>query len=1276
MRRGLRIALVAIAVLVVVLAAGAAAFLAGVEVSGEFLRSPIERALTVAFRVPTRIEGPLRLRTGLRATVSADALVLADPAGAAGATLARGVRPVARIDLFALLRRVITLEEVTSERLELSLRRDAAGRTNWAPLFAGSPDGGTAAVSFAGIARLRIGAITGAYESAGEQTSHFAITAFEATLPRRAPMTASGTTRIGVQPVAFRLRSASLADLARIDGAFPVQGRLEWSGVRAEVDGQLVRDGSRFDAEVHAVTDDARTAFAALGLTINQLGPFDLRMHLEVTATEAVVRELAVNFADSAISGTAGIAWTEPRLRVNADLAGERVDLAPFAFGPSTPKDVGWVEALLEWLETAATGADADIRLALGRLSGLRVAATQLRFEGSSRGGLISARGDALVEATPLSVRVDYDARPPQRSLQAQIEAGAASTEKLPPAARPGALAGRAASVRGQLRAQGTNGRAIVASLQGHLEARDLHWALHGRKEPPISGRFDLLRVTVRGERETLAEASGKLGDAKCRLRIAGGALASLLAGESWPLQVAGTCPGERIDAQGQVAIQPRHVMADLSFSAAADRVGPAMQALGIAPSMPRPISAHGTLAVEQDFARLQLKTFQLGRTAGSGELALPLGADAAPRVQLAFTMLDLDEVGAISLHGRAGTEAADRQLLSKGRRRPDVDFEITTDRLTVAGAQLRRLQLNGAVRSQRLAAVPFRFEWGGARLQGRFSADFSGAAPRIDVEATAKDADLGAVLTRLGQDDVGLRAGAVSLRASAAGEQLGELLGSASLHAVIEGGQLDLPPGDALSLPGRSEFSATLNASPQQPTRLSARGTMGGYPMDLNVDGPGLATLARVDEPSPLKMRLTIGDARIDAQGTVSGGGAGQGRMQVSGGRLDRLGQLIGVPLPAAGPYSASGNIAASAETFVATDLDVSFGRSRLVGTVQIKHRPTGRPLHRATLRAPVLHLEDIGVTRVPRDSGTAGDDEPRRTPVAQRANAEIDDWLDLLRAADFEAAIDIDALHSAGERFASGRLRTTSSAGALHLLLQDVLTTGGGLDADIRVDASATPPKFGLQARLHGFEYGPFVRGLDPGSTMAGTLDLVADLSAQGPPASLLPALAGTVDAAVYPRGLHSPALSLWGAGMLTGLVRQLDPDAKSAVDCSVASFDISRGVASSSAFFIDATRVRVIGQLEVDLTTRRLSGRIDPWSKQPALLTFAPTMLLGGTVDRPRIMSAPANIVTVPLRFARSLAGFALDWRSARGAARDGTPGCREAFERIRQARAGEQ
>lgn len=82
-------------------------------------------------------------------------------------------------------------------------------------------------------------------------------------------------------------------------------------------------------------------------------------------------------------------------------------------------------------------------------------------------------------------------------------------------------------------------------------------------------------------------------------------------------------------------------------------------------------------------------------------------------------------------------------------------------------------------------------------------------------------------------------------------------------------------------------------------------------------------------------------------------------------------------------------------------------------------------------------------------------------------------------------------------------------------------------------------------------------------------------------------------------------------------------------------MAGFDVERGVARSSGIFVDATRGRIVGDVEIDLVTRSLSGRIDPRSKVPPLFAVAPTMLLGGTVEVPRVSAAPQNIVTVPLR-----------------------------------------
>lgn len=325
MRRALGVALL---VATIVIAAGAAAFFSGVGISGEFLRPHLERTLSAAFGLPTRLEGPLRMRTGRIATLVADALVVADPDGGAGATVARAIRPRARIDLAALLRGTVALEEVTAERLELVLVRRDDGRANWAPVFTRSAGGSEGPVAFDGIARLHTGRIVGTHRDEGESQAPFEITNFDGSLPRRAPITARGGVRLGGQTFAVQLGTAALAEFGAAKA--PIAGAIEWNGLRATVEGDFVRDGSRLDARVHATAADAGPSLAALGIAARRPGPLEARLRLGLAAGEATVRDLALRIGDLSVNGEVAVARGETRPRVTARLASEKVDLRPY----------------------------------------------------------------------------------------------------------------------------------------------------------------------------------------------------------------------------------------------------------------------------------------------------------------------------------------------------------------------------------------------------------------------------------------------------------------------------------------------------------------------------------------------------------------------------------------------------------------------------------------------------------------------------------------------------------------------------------------------------------------------------------------------------------------------------------------------------------------------------------------------------------------------------------------------------------------------------------
>jgi hypothetical protein len=284
------------------------------------------------------------------------------------------------------------------------------------------------------------------------------------------------------------------------------------------------------------------------------------------------------------------------------------------------------------------------------------------------------------------------------------------------------------------------------------------------------------------------------------------------------------------------------------------------------------------------------------------------------------------------------------------------------------------------------------------------------------------------------------------------------------------------------------------------------------------------------------------------------------------------------------------------------------------------------------------------------------------------------IEQLLALLPRADLEASIEIDALFGGGQKFASGHVMATVSDGLLHARLLDVLAQDGTTNAELRIDAGASPPTFSLRADVRDVEYGALARAMNPASARSGTVDLVADLSAQSAPADLLQGLLGTIDFAVFPRDMKPDALGLWGAGLLPMILRTVERDSRAQVNCSVIGFKVGDGVARSDGFFVETTGVRIIGDLEVQLGSWEIAGRIDPRRNRRQFFAVSPRLQIGGALGNPTLSVAPESVVLVPLRFAAPLALFSDDWLGRGSRRGGGNPGCREAFARVLESHQG--
>ena len=93
----------------------------------------------------------------------------------------------------------------------------------------------------------------------------------------------------------------------------------------------------------------------------------------------------------------------------------------------------------------------------------------------------------------------------------------------------------------------------------------------------------------------------------------------------------------------------------------------------------------------------------------------------------------------------------------------------------------------------------------------------------------------------------------------------------------------------------------------------------------------------------------------------------------------------------------------------------------------------------------------------------------------------------------------------------------------------------------------------------------------------------------------------------------------------------------------------------------------------QLEANLATRQLSGRLSPNAKNPQILSVSPSVGISGTMESPKVVLTPDSLITAPLRLIFPIHVFAFNWLRQTGVPADGSAGCRQAFERATSVRA---
>ena len=234
MARKLGLIALSVVALIVVVAAGAVAWLAWFP---DTLKPSLERLLTAQLGQQVRIEGPLRIKPGGVTTIEVNGLHIAAPEWARADEIVAIERLRVAADVWAYLRYgTINIIEFTANSPRIALERDAQARTSW-------PSGGGSGKS-SGIPKISVGTVTISdgrlqFIDAPSEVELAATMATEAASGAAVGLKLDGSGKVRGDPLQFRLHVGELQQLAQSGSPVPVDGNLTLAATRAQLKGVI-----------------------------------------------------------------------------------------------------------------------------------------------------------------------------------------------------------------------------------------------------------------------------------------------------------------------------------------------------------------------------------------------------------------------------------------------------------------------------------------------------------------------------------------------------------------------------------------------------------------------------------------------------------------------------------------------------------------------------------------------------------------------------------------------------------------------------------------------------------------------------------------------------------------------------------------------------------------------------------------------------------------------------------------------------------------------------
>jgi len=1250
----------------------------GVSIDASSQRDTVAALLAKNLGREVRFDGAMQLEISARPKLLIGGLHIANAAGFSASEFANLGEVRLALNLWALLRTQLQVDELSGADVHISLQQHKDGRNNWTfnPHSSTQAKPASAGVVLSqifervDIKHISLSNLGVEFIPAGAKAHTFELQTLSAKIPSGQPisLTLNGTVE-NKYPYKLDFTGGTIADLGRLDKPWPISLMLEFLSSRLSLSGNVSADTGVIYFGLG--TENLSEFEQLLQTKLPAVGIAGIAGELSYAPGKVALNNLSATMGKTSLEGSLNVDYSGERPSVQGKLELPELDLQPFMTDKPVaqkepPKSFSDVykqlsEATFELKELNSV--DADLSLHVGKWLNLPGEVCDAKLQVKLENGHLSVPMQATLADVSLSGSASADASVTPARFDLALATRDSNLGNLAKVllGMPG-VKGELGRFALRISARGDRGSELMDSLDVRLDVGHSKLTYgNGKNERPVRFTLDKLSLALPARKALHAKVKGSLLNKAFSAKLRGDSLSNIMRQARAPFDFELQAGSARAQMHADLQSPTENSSSNVAFALSAPHSGEIADWLGLKPGADAVVSMRGNFQASKTSWHLADFNLKLGRSDVSADV-LSTSENGKPLIKLQLTgdLIDADQLRSLLPKAKKTAPAAtlsaknmiDIPILPTGINLVDADIMVRIKRIASASPlAVQDVHFDGRIRDGMMYASPFAANVAENAFSGAIQLDFRSQQPRSILWLATDNVDIGGVLKKLGiASDVDADVAHLGLQLDMHSSRLGELLEHSELAFEFDGGHLTLHDANSGGKMRIELEKGELESAAGENVYLNLLGKFDNVPVSINVETAKAIDLINPNLAIPFIFTASAANSAIQLSGKVQRPFENKDvvlALNMGGASLDDLNFLTRTSLPPWGPWSASGSFHMSSIGYEVSSLSLQVGDSLLNGDGKLDTKIVP-PRIDVDLTAPMIQLDDFKFGDWSPEKFKPAVSEKAKSKAELRKQAvaasnKMQKMLsqEVLQRQNAYLKVRVDRVVSGSDILGSGSLDAKLHNGRADIGPIVVNTPSGSASFKLGYEPGKQDVAIDLYAKVKHFDYGVLARHFDPTSEMRGNFSLDVDVNARAQYLSeLLRYGKGNIDFEVWPENLKSGLLDIWAVNVLTVLLSNVDKTNASKVNCAIGSFALGDGLLSDKNILIDTTRMRVKGKGEANFATEAVQLYVKPRAKTPQLFTFALPIAVMGSFNAPEVGVKSLDVLETVWQFATSI------------------------------------